>query len=84
VTAPYAFLWHLRAGLKPKGLIVVVDANRPVNRHGMPPEQLNCEFGALNLKPVKFAVLAGGESYVTMFREAGPRPEPGAIKPCKL
>ena len=37
VTDPYAFLWHLREGLKPDGLVVVVDANRPVERHGMPP-----------------------------------------------
>ena len=36
VTAPYAFLWHLRAGLKPGGEIIVVDADRDVRRHGMP------------------------------------------------
>src|SRR4051812_8080477 len=60
VASPYAFLWHMRVGLKPNGLVVVVDANRPVNRHGMPPQQLKCELAALNLKPVKFAMLTGG------------------------
>jgi ubiquinone/menaquinone biosynthesis C-methylase UbiE len=82
VTSPYAFLWHLREGLKPDGLVVVVDANRPVKRHGMPPEQLKCEFAALNLKPQTYSMLASGEVYFMAFRVAGPRPEPAAIKPC--
>src|SRR3954467_78410 len=44
VESPYAFLWHLRDGLKPDGEVVVVDANRPTKRHGIPPTQLKCEF----------------------------------------
>lgn len=83
VTSPYAFLWHMREGLKPDGVVVVVDANRPVNRHGMPPEQLKCELAGLNLKPVKFAMLTGGEVYFMAFRVSGPRPAPEAIKPCR-
>jgi protein-L-isoaspartate O-methyltransferase len=83
VTSPYAFLWHLREGLKEGGLVVVVDANRPVRQHGMPPQQLKCEFAALNMKPVKFGVLTGGEAYLMAFALAGPRPEPAAIEPCK-
>jgi hypothetical protein len=63
--------------------VIVVDANRPVNRHGMPPEQLKCELAALNLKPVRFAMLTGGEAYLMAFQTAGPRPEPEGIKPCK-
>jgi hypothetical protein len=62
--------------------VVVVDANRPVKRHGMPPEQLKCEFAALNLKPQTYSMLASGEVYFMAFRVAGPRPEPAAIKPC--
>ena len=50
VTEPYAFLWHLRAGLKPDGEVIVVDADRPVQRHGMPPAQLGCELAALGLR----------------------------------
>jgi ubiquinone/menaquinone biosynthesis C-methylase UbiE len=83
VASPYAFLWHMREGLKPNGLVVVVDADRAVNRHGMPPEQLKCELAALNLVPVKFSMLTGGEAYFMAFRAAGPRPAPSAIQACK-
>ena len=83
VASPYAFLWHLREGVKPDGLIIVVDANRPIQRHGMPPRQLKCELAALNLQPVKSTMLTGGEVYFMAFRIAGPRPQPEQIKPCK-
>jgi protein-L-isoaspartate O-methyltransferase len=83
VTSPYAFLWHMREGLKPNGLVIVVDADRPVKRHGMLPKQLKCEFDALNLTPVNFSMLTGGESYFMAFRVAGPRPAPEAIRPCR-
>jgi ubiquinone/menaquinone biosynthesis C-methylase UbiE len=83
VASPYAFLWHMREGLKPNGLVIVVDADRPVKRHGIPPEQLKCELAALNLAPVKFSMLTGGEAYFMAFRVAGPRPAPAAIQPCK-
>jgi len=83
VQSPYAFLWHMREGVKPGGLIVVVDANRPVKQHGMPPEQLKCEFAALGLQPVKFSMLTGGDVYLMSFRLAAPRPVPASIQPCK-
>ncbi len=83
VTAPYAFLWHLRAGLKPGGEIVVVDADREVRKHGMPRSQLACEFAALGLEQVRIATLTGSTSYAAAFRIARPRPEPQAIVPCK-
>ena len=82
VTEPYEFLWNLRGGLKPDGLVIVVDSDRPVKRHGMPPRQLMCEFAALGLAPVKTSRLTGGDAYFAAFRIAGPRPEPGAIEPC--
>lgn len=84
VASPYAFLWHMREGLKPNGLVIVVDADRPVKFHGMPPAQLRCEFAALNLKPVNFTMLTGGETYFMAFRVAGPRPAPEAIRPCRF
>ena len=83
VEQPYAFLWHLREAVKPDGLIVVVDSNRAVKQHGMPPQQLRCELGALGLQPVKFSMLSGGDVYFAAFRIAGPRPRPEQIKPCK-
>jgi ubiquinone/menaquinone biosynthesis C-methylase UbiE len=82
VESPYAFLWHLRDGVKPDGLVVVVDSNRAVKQHGIPPAQLKCEFAALNMAPVKFSVLTGGESYLMAFRAAGPKPAPEKIKAC--
>ena len=83
VASPYAFLWHLREAVKPQGLVVVVDANRPVKQHGMPPEQLKCELAALGLQPVKFSMLTGGDVYLMAFRIAAPRPSPADIVPCK-
>ncbi|MGN6059460.1 MAG: class I SAM-dependent methyltransferase [Sphingomicrobium sp.] len=83
VQSPYAFLWHLRDGVKPGGLIVVVDADRPVKRHGIPPAQLKCEFAAVGMEPVKFQRLTGGEVYFMSFRLARPKPAPEQIVPCK-
>ena len=82
VESPYAFLWHLRDGVKPEGEVVVVDSNRPVKQHGIPPAQLKCEFRALNLAPVKFTMLTGGEVYLMAFRVAGPKPAPEKINAC--
>jgi predicted methyltransferase len=83
VQSPYAFLWHLREGLKPEGLAVVIDSNRPIRRHGIPPAQLKCEFAALGMAPVKYSTLTGGDAYFMAFKLAAPRPAPDAIKPCK-
>ena len=82
VTTPYAFLWHLREGLKPDGLVVVVDSNRPTKRHGISPELLSCEFAAVGMQRTEIDMLTGGEAYLAKFRVAGPRPQPSAIKPC--
>src|SRR3954453_19561664 len=83
VQSPYAFLWHAREGLKPDGEMILVDSNRPVKRHGIPPAQARCEFAALGLEPVKYSLLSGGEVYFMAFRAARPRPEPDKIQPCK-
>lgn len=83
VTDPYAFLWHLAGGLKPGGEVIVVDADRPVKRHGIPPAQLKCELAALGLSLNRFRRLEGGDSYFAAFRQVSPRPAPAAIKPCR-
>jgi ubiquinone/menaquinone biosynthesis C-methylase UbiE len=82
VESPYAFLWHLRDGVKPDGLVIVVDSNRPVKQHGIPPAQLKCEFAALNLAQVKFSMLPDGKVYLMAFRAAGPKPAPEKINAC--
>lgn len=83
VQSPYAFLWHLRDGVKPGGLVIVVDSDRPVKRHGIPPAQLRCEFAALGMEPVMFRMLSGGEVYFSAFRLARPKPAPDRIVACK-
>jgi len=83
VESPYAFLWHLRESVKPGGLLVVVDSNRPVKQHGMLPAQLKCELAALALQPVEFSMLPSGDVYLMSFRVAGPRPAPDKIEPCR-
>ena len=84
VTEPYEFLWNLREGLKPDGMVVLVDSDRPVKRHGMPPRQLLCEFAALGMTPVKTARLTHADAYFVAFRISAPRPQPAAIKPCAV
>lgn len=84
VEQPYAFLWHLRGGLKPGGAIVVVDANRPIKRHGTPPRLLDCELAALGLTRASGVPLEGSDSYTALYKIATSRPEPRAIKRCQL
>jgi len=69
--------------VKPDGIIVVVDSNRPVKRHGIAPAQLKCEFAAVGMEPAKYQLLSGGEVYFMAFRLARPRPAPQEIVPCK-
>ena len=83
VASPYAFLWHLREGLKPEGQVVVVESNRPVKRHGMPPAILRCEFAAVGLDMIRIVPLAAGETYLALFKATRPRPAPNTIKACK-
>jgi ubiquinone/menaquinone biosynthesis C-methylase UbiE len=83
VQSPYAFLWHLRDGVKPDGLVILVDSDRPISRHGIHPAQLKCEFAAVGLEPVRLNVMTGGETYFAAFRLAGPRPSPDKIKACQ-
>src|SRR3954454_18706192 len=62
VQSPYAFLWHLREGLKPDGLTIVVDSNRPIKHHGIPPQQLKCALAAVGMDPVGYRMLTGGDA----------------------
>ena len=82
IDEPLAFLWNLRPALKPDGLVVVVDADRPTDRHGTPPALLDCEFRAVGYARVSRATVSAAGGYVAAFRTAGPRPAPGTIHAC--
>ena len=82
IERPSEFLWNLRPDLKPRGRVVVVDADRPTDRHGTPPKLLVCEFAAVGYQLTRFERLADSESYFAQFEAAGPRPEPKDIPAC--
>jgi ubiquinone/menaquinone biosynthesis C-methylase UbiE len=82
IERPSEFLWHLRDDLKPRGRIVVVDADRPTDRHGTPPKMLICEFAALGYELARFERLAE-DAYFAEFEGKGPRPAPKDIPVCQ-
>jgi ubiquinone/menaquinone biosynthesis C-methylase UbiE len=82
VERPSEFLWHLRDGLKRDGAVVVVDADRPTDRHGTPPKLLICEFSAIGYQLTRFDRLPDSESYFAQFEARSPKPEPGKIPVC--
>jgi ubiquinone/menaquinone biosynthesis C-methylase UbiE len=82
IEQPSEFLWHVRADLKAGGRVVVVDADRPTDRHGTPPRLLICEFAAVGYQLTRFERLGDTESYFAQFEPVGPRPEPGNIPTC--
>jgi ubiquinone/menaquinone biosynthesis C-methylase UbiE len=84
IAQPYAFLWRLRPSLKPGGLVVVVDANRPTEQHGTPPALLECEFRAVGYAPVSRQDMPRAGGYMATFRAAGARPDPAAIRACRI
>lgn len=84
VADPYGFLWNMRPGLKPGGQVIVVDVDRPTDKHGIPPALLFCEMGAVGFRLVQFIRKPELTGYYAQFEAVGARPEPAAIKPCKL
>jgi ubiquinone/menaquinone biosynthesis C-methylase UbiE len=84
IEKPYEFLWRLRPSLKPGGLVVVVDADRPTQNHGTPPTLLRCEFAAVGYEQVGITQMPNAGGYLATFRAAGVRPEPGAIRACAV
>ena len=82
IEVPSEFLWHVRADLKKGGRVVVVDADRPTDRHGTPPKLLICEFTAIGYELTRFERLGDSESYFAQFEPVGERPEPDKIPTC--
>jgi ubiquinone/menaquinone biosynthesis C-methylase UbiE len=81
IQRPSEFLWHLRDALKSGGRIVVVDADRPTDRHGIPPKLLICEFAALGYGLTRFERLTD-DAYFAQFEPNAPKPAPANIPPC--
>ncbi|WP_443025364.1 class I SAM-dependent methyltransferase [Sphingomonas sp. RB3P16] len=84
IGAPYEFLWRMRPSLKPDGLVIVVDANRATRNHGTPPALLRCEFAAVGYREVATYDMPSAGGYLAAFRAEGARPDPGAIKACRI
>lgn len=84
VAEPYAFLWRLWPSLKPGGSVIVVDADRSTDRHGIPPALLICEMEAVGFRLGEFHRKPELAGYYAQFVAAETRPEPDAIRPCRL
>lgn len=83
IQEPYAFLWNMWPALKPGGQVVVVDVDRPTDRHGIPPLLLSCEFEASGFRLVSFKDAPELQGYYAQFERGSKRPEPGQIQACK-
>ena len=88
VREPYAFLARLRPALLNKsgghgaGEVIVVDVNRDVTQHGIPPKQLFCEFEAVGYELVGFMERPELGGYFARFRAKGPTIAPEDITAC--
>lgn len=84
VEEPYAFLWRLWPALARDGQVIVVDADRPTDQHGIHPLLLSCEFEAVGFKLIEFVEKPDIKGYFARFGRANSRPEPNMIVPCGL
>lgn len=82
VGEPYAFLWRMRPALARGGQVIVVDRDKPTDRHGIPPKLLFCEFEAVGYRLTAFKEKLALGGYMARFEPSGKRPEPGSIKTC--
>ena len=84
VTEPYAFLWRMWPAMAEGGQIIVVDVDRPTNRHGIPPALLFCEFEAVGYNLVEFVERPDLKSYFARFERGEERTAPGDIEACSI
>ncbi len=83
VTEPYAFLWRMWPALREGGSIVVVDVDRPTDRHGIDPMLLTCEFKQVGYELQTYYDTPELAGYYAQFVRAEKRPEPADIEPCR-
>lgn len=84
VEEPYAFLWHLWPALEKEGRLVVVDRDRPTDRHGIPPRLLFCEMEAVGYKLDEFIEQPQMGGYYASFARKDTVPTPDSINACRL
>jgi ubiquinone/menaquinone biosynthesis C-methylase UbiE len=82
ISDPFEFLWRLRPALRVGGRAILVDANRPTDKHGTPPALLDCEMNAVGYRRVEFRELPEAGGYLAAYEASGNRPEPNKIKAC--
>lgn len=83
VQSPYEFLWNMWPALKEGGQVIVVDVDRPTDRHGIAPLLLSCELEASGFRLVSFKDAPELQGYYAQFERGSKRPEPGQIQACK-
>jgi ubiquinone/menaquinone biosynthesis C-methylase UbiE len=84
VADPYAFLWRMWPALTPGGQLIVVESDRPSNRHGIPHALLFCEFEAVGYELLEYIERPDIKGYFARFGRRKARVAPHAIQPCKL
>ncbi len=83
IAEPYPFLWRLWPALKPGGSVIVVDADRPTDQHGTPPDLLFCEFETAGFRLAAFRRKPDVSGYYAQFVPAGSGPpEPSRMRSC--
>jgi SAM-dependent methyltransferase len=82
VMEPYAFVWRLRPALRERGRVIVVETDRPTEKHGIPPALLFCEFSAVGFRLTEFVRKPELQGYFAQFEATGDRPVASAIRPC--
>jgi len=82
VGEPYAFLWRLWPSLKEGGKVIVVDIDRPTDRHGIPPALLSCEFERVGYRLDRIEQAPELAGYYAQFSRGATRPDPDEIVPC--
>lgn len=83
IAEPYEFLWRMWPALREGGQVIVVDVDRPTDRHGIDPLLLSCEFKRAGYELVTFRDAPNVAGYYAQFKAAVNRPEPEDIKPCR-
>lgn len=82
VAEPYPFLWRLWPALKEDGKVIVVDIDRPTDRHGIAPALLKCEFERVGFRLDRIERAPELSGYFAQFSRGATRPDPDEIEPC--